>query len=76
MSPGLTGPVQVPMDWQDESNSERVTLGVMKLPARSKKNPLPPVFVNPGVCLSLWSSRQARADASALRDRAARVSAS
>ncbi|KAF4511368.1 hypothetical protein G6O67_003174 [Ophiocordyceps sinensis] len=40
--------LHVPMDWQDESNSERVTLGVMKLPARSKKNPLPPVFVNPG----------------------------
>ncbi|KAM4060332.1 alpha/beta hydrolase fold domain-containing protein [Hirsutella rhossiliensis] len=40
--------LDVPMDWQDSSNSERVTLGVMKLPARSKENPLPPVFANPG----------------------------
>ncbi|GJN69031.1 hypothetical protein PLICBS_003077 [Purpureocillium lilacinum] len=39
---------QVPMDWQNPSDKERVILGVTRLPARSTKNPLPPVFVNPG----------------------------
>ncbi|PNY23285.1 Carboxylesterase A [Tolypocladium capitatum] len=40
--------LDVPMDWMDPSENERVTLGVVKLAAKSKENPLPPVFINPG----------------------------
>ncbi|KND95170.1 Carboxylesterase A [Tolypocladium ophioglossoides CBS 100239] len=40
--------LDVPMDWKDPSDNERVTLGVVKLAAKSKKNSLPPVFINPG----------------------------
>ncbi|KJZ71790.1 hypothetical protein HIM_08810 [Hirsutella minnesotensis 3608] len=40
--------LQVPIDWHDPSNKETVNLGVIKLPARSRSTPLPPVFVNPG----------------------------
>ncbi|UNI14096.1 hypothetical protein JDV02_000768 [Purpureocillium takamizusanense] len=39
---------QVPMDWQNPSDEERLVLGVTRLLAKSKENPLPPVFVNPG----------------------------
>lgn len=39
------------MDWKTPSDEERVTLGVVKLAAKSKENPLPPVFINPGVRL-------------------------
>lgn len=39
------------MDWLDPSDKKRVVVGVIKLPAKSKDNPVSPVFVNPGVGL-------------------------
>lgn len=39
------------MDWLDPSDKQRVVVGVIKLPAKSKDNPVSPVFVNPGVGL-------------------------
>ncbi|KAJ4268709.1 hypothetical protein NW762_002777 [Fusarium torreyae] len=38
----------VPMDWLEPSDDKRVVLGVIKLPAKSKDNPVSPLFVNPG----------------------------
>ncbi|KAK5990010.1 Serine protease Hip1-like protein [Cladobotryum mycophilum] len=40
--------LDVPMDWQDPSDANRVVLGVIKLAARTKDESLPPVFINPG----------------------------
>lgn len=40
------------MDWLEPSDKKRVVVGVIKLPAKSKDNPVSPVFVNPGVGLS------------------------
>ncbi|ODA80107.1 hypothetical protein RJ55_03065 [Drechmeria coniospora] len=40
--------LDVPMDWQSPSDDKRVTLGIMKLPAKATTDRLPPVFVNPG----------------------------
>ncbi|RSL41736.1 hypothetical protein CEP53_012580 [Fusarium sp. AF-6] len=40
--------LDVPMDWLDPSDKKRVVVGVIKLPAKSKDNPVSPVFVNPG----------------------------
>jgi hypothetical protein len=37
------------MDWLKPSDNKRVVLGVIKLPAKSKNNPVSPLFVNPGV---------------------------
>ena len=42
--------LQVPMDWQNPSETERVVLGVIKLPAKTKGYSVPPLFINPGVC--------------------------
>jgi hypothetical protein len=41
--------LDVPMDWLKPSDSKRVVLGVIKLPAKSKNNTVSPLFVNPGV---------------------------
>ena len=38
------------MDWLKPSDHKRVVLGVIKLPAKNKSNPVSPLFVNPGVC--------------------------
>lgn len=43
---------QVPMDWLDPTEEQRVVLGVIKLAAKSKGKNFSPVFVNPGVSLS------------------------
>ncbi|KAF4438465.1 alpha beta hydrolase fold family [Fusarium austroafricanum] len=40
--------LDVPMDWLEPSDDKRVVLGVIKLPAKSKDNPVSPLFVNPG----------------------------
>ncbi|KAM0436791.1 hypothetical protein ACHAPT_002502 [Fusarium lateritium] len=40
--------LDVPMDWLDPSDQKRVVVGVIKLAAKSKDNPVSPVFVNPG----------------------------
>ncbi|UPK89475.1 hypothetical protein LCI18_000410 [Fusarium solani-melongenae] len=40
--------LDVPMNWLDPSDKKRVVVGVIKLPAKSKDNPVSPVFVNPG----------------------------
>ncbi|KAM0346455.1 hypothetical protein ACHAPU_005520 [Fusarium lateritium] len=40
--------LDVPMDWLKPSDDKRVVLGVIKLPAKSKSNPVSPLFVNPG----------------------------
>ncbi|KAM0241227.1 hypothetical protein ACHAPO_002032 [Fusarium lateritium] len=40
--------LDVPMDWLKPSDSKRVVLGVIKLPAKSKNNTVSPLFVNPG----------------------------
>jgi hypothetical protein len=37
------------MDWLEPSDDKRVVLGLIKLPAKSKNNPVSPLFVNPGV---------------------------
>ena len=39
------------MDWQNPTEDQRVVLGVMKRPAKTKDNPMPPLFINPGVSL-------------------------
>ncbi|EEU46614.1 uncharacterized protein NECHADRAFT_100212 [Fusarium vanettenii 77-13-4] len=44
--------LDVPMDWLDPSDKQRVVVGVIKLPAKSKDNPVSPVFVNPGDIIS------------------------
>lgn len=50
---------QVPMDWQNPSEEQRVVLGVMKRPAKTTENLMPPLFINPGVSysavLSVWT---------------------
>ncbi|KAM0224956.1 hypothetical protein ACHAPA_001599 [Fusarium lateritium] len=38
----------VPMDWLEPSDDKRVVLGLIKLPAKTKDNPVSPLFVNPG----------------------------
>lgn len=48
---------QVPMDWQNPSEEERVILGVMKRPAKTTENLMPPLFINPGVSYSSWIGR-------------------
>ncbi|KAF4973244.1 hypothetical protein FSARC_399 [Fusarium sarcochroum] len=40
--------LDVPMDWLEPSDDKRVVLGIIKLPAKSKDNPVSPLFVNPG----------------------------
>ncbi|KAI6772689.1 hypothetical protein HG530_003647 [Fusarium avenaceum] len=40
--------LDVPMDWLEPSDDKRVVLGLIKLPAKSKNNPVSPLFVNPG----------------------------
>ncbi|KAJ4141486.1 hypothetical protein NW768_000699 [Fusarium equiseti] len=40
--------LDVPMDWLKPSDHKRVVLGVIKLPAKNKSNPVSPLFVNPG----------------------------
>jgi len=40
--------LDVPMDWQNPSETERVVLGVIKLPAKTKGYSVPPLFINPG----------------------------
>ncbi|KAF4983222.1 hypothetical protein FZEAL_1325 [Fusarium zealandicum] len=40
--------LDVPMDWLDPSDDQRVVLGVMKLAAKSKDKHFSPVFINPG----------------------------
>lgn len=41
------------MDWQDLSDGQRVVLGVMKLPAKTKSAvSVPPLLMNPGVRLA------------------------
>ncbi|KAF7550422.1 hypothetical protein G7046_g8019 [Stylonectria norvegica] len=40
--------LDVPMDWLDPTQHERVVLGVIKLAAKTKPGQLSPVFVNPG----------------------------
>ncbi|POR32097.1 Uncharacterized protein TPAR_07693 [Tolypocladium paradoxum] len=44
----LIRPLQVPMDWQHPSDDKHVALAVVKLPAASEENNLPPLFINPG----------------------------
>lgn len=46
------------MDWLKPSDNKRVVLGVIKLPAKNKSNPVSPLFVNPGVRLRLLTSDQ------------------
>lgn len=41
------------MDWLDPTEEQRVVLGVIKLAAKSKGKNFSPVFVNPGVSLSV-----------------------
>lgn len=48
------------MDWQNPSEEQRVVLGVMKRPAKTKENLMPPLFINPGVS---GSSKSVRRDA-------------
>lgn len=43
------------MDWQSPEKSRKVILGVIKLAAKSEENPVPPLFMNPGVGSSLAS---------------------
>ncbi|CVL07933.1 uncharacterized protein FPRN_04882 [Fusarium proliferatum] len=40
--------LDVPMDWLAPSDDKRVVLGIIKLPAKTKNNPVSPLFVNPG----------------------------
>ncbi|CAM1505419.1 Fc.00g110560.m01.CDS01 [Cosmosporella sp. VM-42] len=40
--------LDVPMDWVDPTEEERVVLGVIKLAAKDRSSNLSPVFVNPG----------------------------
>ncbi|KAH8737991.1 Alpha/Beta hydrolase protein [Ilyonectria robusta] len=40
--------LDVPMDWLDPTEEQRVVLGVIKLAAKSKGKNFSPVFVNPG----------------------------
>ncbi|KAF5027239.1 hypothetical protein F66182_655 [Fusarium sp. NRRL 66182] len=40
--------LDVPMDWLEPSDDKRVVLGVIKLAAKTKDNPVPPLFINPG----------------------------
>lgn len=37
------------MDWQSPEKSRKVILGVIKFAAKSEENPVPPLFMNPGV---------------------------
>lgn len=40
---------QVPMDWQDPSNDQKVVIAIMRLRATDTRDYRGPVFFNPGV---------------------------
>ena len=44
------GSIQVPMDWTDPktSSSNKITIGIVKIPAKDPSNRIGPLFYNPG----------------------------
>lgn len=48
--------LDLPMDWVEPSDEQRVYLAVIRLQAKTKKDYRGPVFVNPGVRISACSS--------------------
>lgn len=46
------------MDWQNPMDMKRVVLGVIKLAAITKDNPVPPLFINPGVGCGYTASKR------------------
>ena len=42
------GSIQVPVDWTGNSTSDKVTIGVVKIPAKDPSKRIGPLFYNPG----------------------------